>query len=528
MKTSVAPILGLILATTASVLTPRASNCNGAGYKPTVENWKDAKVDRSLRAFWDGGKDAEGVDWPGANQYGNPRQFASMLGTRLQNSAVWSCSKLPSDVKCTVERCTEIGRRNRGGNMVGDPSRWGILALESVLNLHTWFSDIWNGLRDGQQGATSVVFKAAQDFVKPDSKVNADIKSIVAGASFMIGILGGFPGAAIANSAAGALSASLGIALSASSGDQRFQGADAFSTAIESFTQQSRASLLQINNAILNSADDFALDVLRGGAWIVAPTYSAQDIGNFYKRSMIARGINALWRQYNVYVYYTWLDDAGAKSKDAGTKCDLDRSGPQDSKYCADEGVYYLYLYLAGQRSAGYPYGGNKLQAEYNINPKWAVESSARSFKAQGINYDAASADVTKTLGARNLDQFIGFPEILEGTWTLPVCDGSSRGRFNVDYTREKNYDPRGGRGEPPCACGIDGRDTATFIKAANFNSESVANMCLRSWTETKLADWPEGVDRIVYGEGRKSVVTKKDVENCMGKRSTSRPTCDL
>lgn len=114
MKTSVAPILGLILATTASVLTPRASNCNGAGYKPTVENWKDAKVDRSLRAFWDGGKDAEGVDWPGANQYGNPRQFASMLGTRLQNSAVWSCSKLPSDVKCTVERCTGMSNRQYG------------------------------------------------------------------------------------------------------------------------------------------------------------------------------------------------------------------------------------------------------------------------------------------------------------------------------------------------------------------------------------------------------------------------------
>lgn len=111
----------------------------------------------------------------------------------------------------------------------------------------------------------------------------------------------------------------------------------------------------------------------------MAPTYSAQDIGNFYKRSMIARGINALWRQYNVYVYYTWLDDAGAKSKDAGTKCDLDRSGPQDSKYCADEGVYYLYLYLAGQRSAGYPYGGNKLQAEYNINPKVSLKLSASS-----------------------------------------------------------------------------------------------------------------------------------------------------
>ena len=111
MKTSVAPILGLILATTASVLTPRAINCLGARYKPTVENWKDANVDKSLRAFWDGGRDAEEVDWPGAKQYGEPRQFAFMLGTRLQNSAVWSCSELSYDVKCTVERCTGMFNR---------------------------------------------------------------------------------------------------------------------------------------------------------------------------------------------------------------------------------------------------------------------------------------------------------------------------------------------------------------------------------------------------------------------------------
>ena len=83
---------------------------------------------------------------------------------------------------------------------------------------------------------------------------------------------------------------------------------------------------------------------------------------------MISRGINALWKQYNVYVYYTWLNDAGAKPGDS--KCDLDRSGPQDSKYCADDGVYYLYMYRAGRSGADYPYGGAKLAADpYNINP---------------------------------------------------------------------------------------------------------------------------------------------------------------
>ena len=147
---------------------------------------------------------------------------------------------------------------------------------------------------------------------------------------------------------------------------------------------------------------------------------------------------------------------------------------------------------------------------------QWAVESSVRSFKAQGLNYDAEATDLSKLLGARGIDDYLNSPERLEGTWTLPVCDGSSRGRFNVDYASQTDYDPKGGRGEPPCACGKDGRDTATFIRAANFNAEAVANKCLVSWTETKLDDWPAGVNRITYDEEGKHFITKKAVENCI------------
>ena len=92
------------------------------------------------------------------------------------------------------------------------------------------------------------------------------------------------------------------------------------------------------------------------------------EVGNFFKRNMIARGINAVWRHYPVYVYYVWLNDAGAKPGQTGTKCDLDRSGPQALKYCADEGVYYLYMYNG--RGIDWPWGGPKLAgADYNINP---------------------------------------------------------------------------------------------------------------------------------------------------------------
>ncbi|KAL8982082.1 MAG: hypothetical protein Q9205_003308 [Flavoplaca limonia] len=483
MKASAAPILAIIVATAASVITPRAINCNGDAFDLTVENWNKLRVDESIRAFWDGGKDAEGVDWPGADTYGSPRAFTTMLGTRLQNKGVWTCSGMPFDGRCDAEPCTEIGRYNKAGKMVDGPSRRGVFALNSVINLHRWLSDIWQGVETGQKSANSVVFSAAKDFVKPDEKLNVGAKSILDGASFLLGLLGAVPATAVltnvANPSVGLLSATLGIHLRSST------------------------------------------QIISGGAWVDAPRFDsnkkigANDVAKFYERNMISRGINALWKQYNVYVYYTWLNDVNAKPGDS--KCDLDRSGPQDSKYCADDGVYYLYMYRASRSGADYPYGGAKLAADpYNINPIWAVESSVRSFKAQGLNYDAEATDLSKLLGARGIDDYLNSPERLEGTWTLPICDGSSRGRFNVDYTSQKDYDPKGGRGEPPCACGIDGRDTATFIRAANFNAEDVANKCLVSWTETKLDDWPAGVNRITYDEEGKHFVTKKAVENCI------------
>lgn len=37
----------------------------------------------------------------------------------------------------------EIGRYNKAGKMVSEPSRWGVLALNSVINLHRWISVVY-------------------------------------------------------------------------------------------------------------------------------------------------------------------------------------------------------------------------------------------------------------------------------------------------------------------------------------------------------------------------------------------------
>ena len=109
-------------------------------------------------------------------------------------------------------------------------------------------------------------------------------------------------------------------------------------------------------------------NLLAGGQWLQGPASKEHDVGDFYRKNMISRGINAVWRQYSVYVYYVWLNDVGAQSGQKGTNCDLDRSGPQSAKYCGNEGVYYLYMWDGS--SLDWPYGGPKLfQAPYVINP---------------------------------------------------------------------------------------------------------------------------------------------------------------
>ncbi|KAI4086334.1 MAG: hypothetical protein LQ339_009052 [Xanthoria mediterranea] len=168
-------------------------------------------------------------------------------------------------------------------------------------------------------------------------------------------------------------------------------------------------------------------------------------------------------------------------------------------------------------RGIDWPWGGPKLADKpYFINPIWAIESSARSFKAsRGINYDPSKTDVSRFLGAANIADYIASPDRLEGTWTLPVCDGSSRGRYNVDYINAKKSALKDGIGSPPCACGIDGRDTATFVRAANLDPEDMARMCLNEWSKAGTSDWPPGADRIAYGEEGKHYITKKAVEKC-------------
>lgn len=113
-------------------------------------------------------------------------------------------------------------------------------------------------------------------------------------------------------------------------------------------------------------------------------------------------------------------------------------------------------------------------------------------------------------LGAVDFADYLQLPERLEGTWTIPVCDGSSLIDINVDY------DGKSKKGNPPCMCGFKGEGTADFVEAANLKPKDMATLCFNYWFRDGLRNWPAGVDQIAYGRSDQTTVTKDAVERCL------------
>lgn len=85
------------------------------------ENWKDAKVDKNLDIFINGGIDTEGYLWPGTKN----QTLSHQLGIQLYNVETWNCS---IETPCPhVEHCEDL-------------PRWGYLAMTAFSNLNNQFT----------------------------------------------------------------------------------------------------------------------------------------------------------------------------------------------------------------------------------------------------------------------------------------------------------------------------------------------------------------------------------------------------
>jgi hypothetical protein len=109
------------------------------------------------------------------------------------------------------------------------------------------------------------------------------------------------------------------------------------------------------------------------------------------------------------------------------------------------------------------------------------------------------------------MDSFLASAHSLEGVWTIPVCD-MSYNNWNVNYEGHKNA-----QAIPPCMCGVNGKQTADFLKAVpNIGSrlDRITAACWQWWL-THPNDFPKDVDYIAYAPDDKSQIRKSDVMEC-------------
>ena len=99
------------------------------------------------------------------------------------------------------------------------------------------------------------------------------------------------------------------------------------------------------------------------------------------------------------------------------------------------------------------------------------------------------------------------------------VCDGSSLIEFNYDYENNHRTSQI-----PPCFCGINGAETANFMKAIGLDAKDQARRCFNYWTATGTGNWPAGVDSVSYGDGKGTSVSKKAVDDCRKHSGASDP----
>ncbi len=188
-----------------------------------------------------------------------------------------------------------------------------------------------------------------------------------------------------------------------------------------------------------------------------------------WSTDILSRVINNVWRGYPTYVSFTDLADDANHSK-----CTADKYGPQGAKYCADGGVYYLNNYVSSPGGLGKPNGYDEL-VPHGIDPVKIVQASAQAYRAKGIItgtppisvFDqVANSEVLQEIGDGSGEDLLGS---LPGEWTLPVCDQGTN-HWVIDYETGSAFDDVGNL---PCACGVNGKETADFLTAANFGASA-------------------------------------------------------
>ena len=201
---------------------------------------------------------------------------------------------------------------------------------------------------------------------------------------------------------------------------------------------------------------------MRNGTWVEDKIITkVSDLNAKVRVEVLSRSINALWKTWSsnkMWVLFVTLDDPA--------QCETLDSGPTDSRYCADGGVYYTYNFDEegiGGGGVNYPWGAESLKND-GVLLQDVTRASALSYKtmkAAGLNpFNFSQIEGTRSFIEQTLTQTDGVIDLTKsagrypGSWTLPVCNASWWGRsWNWNYADNKNL-RKSITTHPPCLCG--------------------------------------------------------------------------
>ena len=347
--------------------------CSSEQWSLSTSNWEIQNTNDGLQLFVAGGQQStystpsksNGFSaewWPGIDF---SKGFANEVGKQLLGKPNFDCS-LANPCKDDLV-CTSIGSRIAlGFTHQVLPSFWGFFVVASMVHLNQQLQLQSQAISRAVASTALDSFNLDDFYRDPDSgpKVENLLSSIGPILSLFSGVQPLGP----------ALSASSNV-LSAFSG--YFSGSITQSEdpdfAQKTFAPQAKAMYRQFGLALDQAATDLfrgksvsgtnITDMLNGGTWVnstaLTPVSGLEIALNV---EVTSRAIDQLWKKppYNkIWVLFLDLGDITTNQS-----CLKDRSGPQDSKYCADEGVYYTYNFEEAQSYAGYvayPWGGEKL-----------------------------------------------------------------------------------------------------------------------------------------------------------------------
>ena len=331
-------------------------------------SWQGFGVDANLQIFLAGGIDNQGIPWTGLQD----RTLSATIGAQMLNEEGYSCSL--EDACTTQIGCERIG--SYSFLPFGQPVLnlgWVYLVVEAFQNINQQLSNQYKAIDVSAIDSALATFNI-DDFY-PQPKPPTGLLDTLIGLGTIFSIAGGFvPVFGAGLSAVGAIlpavSSFLGNSLTASTDPNSVQ--ESFAPLVEQVISDlvealdSAASKLFDGDSINGVT---IIDMMKGGYWVNNTSLEPlSDITNQMTIEILSRSIDSLWKiptHNKMWVLFADLGDGNNST----AKCNNDNSGPPDSKYCADGGVYYTYNFIeTGHLSGnlGYPWGATKL-SEFNI-----------------------------------------------------------------------------------------------------------------------------------------------------------------